>query len=224
MGTKEIPSPYMWSYQPQSGHAAGASQDYSTRLNWLSAGPGMINQVNAINRTRNDILLRQAMLTETPRPVRNPPIWPASHLAQPTPRQMTLELPRDTRAEVNMTNYGLQLAGGGVGDLPLLCINDGLCGSGLQLSSERPTASRLRPDGIFQLAGGGRSSFTPNEAFLTLQATSSQPRSGGVGSAQFVAEFVPSVYTNPFSGPPGTYPDQFISNYDIVSDTVRGYD
>ena len=78
--SKDIPTPYVWTYQPQLGQAAGASQDYSTRMNWLSAGPSMIDQVNQIRVERNNILLRQAAATETPRLVRNPPNWPARYL------------------------------------------------------------------------------------------------------------------------------------------------
>lgn len=84
--------------------------------------------------------------------------------------------------------------------------------------------SWLRPDGVFQLGGGGRSSFNPTQAYLTLQQGSSVPRSGGIGAVQFVQEFVPQVYFNPFSGPPDTFPDQFIPNYDIVTNSVDGYD
>lgn len=65
--SKEIPTPYMWSYQPQMGLAAGASQDYSTRMNWLSAGPSMISRVNGVRSHRNQILLEQAAVTSTPR-------------------------------------------------------------------------------------------------------------------------------------------------------------
>lgn len=225
--SKDVPTPYMWSYQPQSGHAAGAAQDYSTRINWLSAGPSMINQVNNIRRRQNEVLLRQALTFETPRLVRNPPFWPAEHLIQQAPRQLTFELPRNTALEIGLTNHGLQLAGGGVEEIPPIPINEGpTAGAGIRsfAPSERVTASHLRPDGVFQLGGGGRSSFNPVQAFLTLQSASTTPRSGGVGSRQFVQEFTPSVYINPFSGPPGTYPDEFIPNYDIVSDSVAGYD
>ena len=224
MNGKDIPTPYMWSYQPQSGRAAGASQDYSSRMNWMSAGPSMINHVRDINQNRNDILMTQALMTETPRLVRNPPVWPSDQLFQQMPRQVIFEIPRDNVRELYLSNCGLQLAGGGVGEHLPYCINNGLCGSGIQLSSNGPTASQLRADGQFQLAGGSRSSFSPQEAYLTLQDRPSRPRSGGLGAVQFVAEFVPSIYPHPFSGPPGSYPDEFISNYDIVSDSVRGYD
>ncbi|RDT70894.1 hypothetical protein DW287_08920 [Haemophilus influenzae] len=98
-------------------------------------------------------------------------------------------------------------------------------GRGIQLNDESVTASLgLRPDGTFQIAGAGRSSFTPRQAYLTLQSSSSAPRSGGIGTLQFVQEFVPSVYFNPFSGSPGRYPDQFIPNFDAARDSVDGYD
>lgn len=221
--SKDIPTPYVWTYQPQLGQAAGASQDYSTRMNWLSAGPSMIDQVNQIRVERNNILLRQAAATETPRLVRNPPNWPARYLYQPMGAPQTVELPRNELLETVMTNSGMQLAGGGRSTCGIKGAH--LSGSGIQLNGELPSASWLRPDGVFQLAGGSRSSFSPGvSTLLRLEPSSSLPRSGGIGSTQFVQEFVPAVYFQPFSGPPGTYPDEFIYNYDIVSDSVDGYD
>ncbi|UZE90093.1 pVIII [Human adenovirus 41] len=232
--SKEIPTPYMWSYQPQMGLAAGASQDYSSRMNWLSAGPHMIGRVNGIRTTRNQILLEQAALTSTPRSQLNPPNWPAAQVYQENPAPTTVLLPRDAEAEVQMTNSGAQLAGGSrhvrfrgrsspysPGPIKRLIIR----GRGIQLNDEVVSSlTGLRPDGVFQLGGAGRSSFTPRQAYLTLQSSSSQPRSGGIGTLQFVEEFVPSVYFNPFSGAPGLYPDDFIPNYDAVSESVDGYD
>lgn len=228
--SKEIPTPYMWAYQPQSGHAAGAAQDYSTQMNWFSAGPSMINQVYSIRDLRNKILTTQAEITETPRALMDPPEWPAAIVAQHAPPPKTVSLPRNYALENMMTNSGIQLAGG-----RRLCpatpcadgINNRLLslgGRGVQLSEDIPSASWIRPDGLFQLGGGSRSSFSPTQAFLTLQQASVAPRSGGIGEVQFVREFVPQVYLNPFSGPPDSFPDQFIPNYDIVTNSVDGYD
>nr|AAC40820.1 hexon-associated structural protein pVIII precursor [Bovine adenovirus 1] len=220
--SKDIPTPYVWTFQPQLG-GCGASQDYSTRMNWLSAGPSMINQVNSVRADRNRILLRQAAVSETPRLVRNPPTWPAQYLFQPIGAPQTFELPRNESLEVAMSNSGMQLAGGGRRTKDIK--PEDIVGRGLELNSDIPSASFLRPDGVFQLAGGSRSSFNPGlSTLLTVQPASSLPRSGGIGEVQFVHEFVPSVYFQPFSGPPGTYPDEFIYNYDIVSDSVDGYD
>lgn len=226
--SKVIPTPYVWTFQPQSGHAAGASQDYSTRMNWLSAGPSMIGKVNGIREFRNQLLMKQAAITETPRLVKNPPTWPASLLPQEWQPPKVIELPRNERLDMSMSNSGAQLAGGG----RVYCSSSAhrgsinretLSGSGIQLSEDHLSARYLRPDGVFQIAGGGLSSYDPTRQFLTLQASSSQPRSGGIGSVQFVHEFVPTVYLNPFSGPPGSYPDAFISNYDVVTNSVDGY-
>ncbi|AAX19414.1 pVIII [Rhesus adenovirus 59] len=232
--SKEIPTPYMWSYQPQMGLAAGAAQDYSSKMNWLSAGPHMISRVNGIRAHRNQILLEQAAITATPRRQLNPPSWPAAQVYQENPRPTTVLLPRDAEAEVLMTNSGVQLAGGSryaryrgraapysPGSIKRVIIR----GRGIQLNDETVSSSTgLRPDGVFQLGGAGRSSFTTRQAYLTLQSSSSQPRSGGIGTLQFVEEFVPSVYFNPFSGSPGRYPDAFIPNFDAVSESVDGYD
>lgn len=168
---KEIPTPYLWSYQPQVGQAAGASQDYSTRINWLSAGPQMINQVNQIRDLRNRILMTQKAITETPRPLMNPPSWPAELLPQEGQPPITFSLPRNELLEIAISNSGAQLAGG--------FRSCGLSGTGVQLNEFVPSASSLRPDGVFQLGGGSRSSFDTTQAFLTLQRASSQPRSGG---------------------------------------------
>lgn len=225
--SKEIPTPYVWTFQPQSGHAAGASQDYSTRINWLSAGQSMISKVNGLRELRNQILTQQAAITETPRVVKNPPNWPAQLLPQMWQAPKVIELPRNESLEFSMTNSGVQLAGGGRvydrGWGQRGCISTApLGGAGIQLTDEL-SASRLRPDGIFQLGGGGLSSFDPTRQFLTLQSSSSIPRTGGIGSVQFTHEFVPTVYLHPFSGPPGTFPDSFISNYDVVTNSVDGY-
>lgn len=232
--SKDIPTPYMWSYQPQMGLAAGAAQDYSSKMNWLSAGPHMIARVNGIRARRNQILLEQAAITATPRSQLNPPSWPAALVYQETPAPTTVLLPRDAQAEVQMTNSGAQLAGGARGGryigrsspyssgaIKRLLIR----GRGIQLNDEAVSSSLgLRPDGVFQLGGAGRSSFTSRQAYLTLQSSSSQPRSGGIGTLQFVEEFTPSVYFNPFSGSPGRYPDAFIPNFDAISESVDGYD
>ncbi|QFF92283.1 protein VIII [Human adenovirus 4] len=226
--SKEIPTPYMWSYQPQMGLAAGAAQDYSTRMNWLSAGPGMISRVNDIRAHRNQILLKQSALTATPRNHLNPRNWPATLVYQEIPQPTTVLLPRDAQAEVQLTNSGVQLAGGAT-----LCRHHPpqgikrlvIRGRGTQLNDEVVSSSLgLRPDGVFQIAGSGTSSFTPRQAVLTLESSSSQPRSGGIGTLQFVEEFTPSVYFNPFSGSPGHYPDEFIPNFDAISESVDGYD
>lgn len=266
--SKVVPTPYMWAFQPQRGAAAGASQDYSTQMNWMSAGPSMINQVRNIRDERNRILMSQALLTETPRPVANPPAWPAHLLPQLGGPPVTLALPRNYPLEQEMTNNGLQIAGGGVSvndksnRAAVLAIRSAatrppltahrtasleravavdelidpdfqvlpapervlLAGAGVQLNEHSFSPPSVRPDGTFQIAGGSRLPLTATRRLLTLQRSSSVPRSGGIGAAQFVNEFVPAVYYNPFSGPPGSFPDQFMPNFDIVSNSVDGYD
>lgn len=221
MGSKEIPTPYVWTQQPQMGTAAGAAQDYSTRMNWLSAGPHMINHVNYLRDTRNQLLMRQAAMTETPRPVMNPRTWPAALIESPVRPPMAVTLPENELAEERMTNDGMQLAGGG------RVSHGAIRGQGLQLNEQLPhyRPFRLRADGLFQLAGGAR--VTPSSLsrrnVLAISTAPSVPRSGGIGSWQFVQEFVPTVYLNPYSGPPDTYPDEFIPDYDVATGSVDGY-
>lgn len=228
--SKEIPTPYVWTFQPQMGAAAGASQDYSTRMNWLSAGNKMIQQVNDIRDARNQILIKQAAITETPRSVMNPRTWPAPLIDNPVRPPMAVALPDNERLERQMVDHGMQLAGGGglFLDVPLPPPTVSVVsGAGLQLNEGLPVPPpyRVRSDGLFQLAGGSRAPpDLSTRHLLALQTSPSVPRSGGIGSWQFVQEFVPSVYLNPYSGYPDTYPHEFISNYDLYSNSVDGYD
>lgn len=259
-GSKVVPSPYVWTPQPQRGTAAGASQDYSTKMNWLSAGPAMVQRVNGLREARNQILMQQALRDETARPVLNPPVWPAAAIQKSPDPPITLTLPRDEALEEEMTDNGAQLAGGlwpgrnrcartlggaGLWTLNRAPLSRGISGGALSLndntlpslvcsrtafggvcSSSSPAPwTAIRPDGTFQLGGTGPPRHPP--AYfenLTLSSQPSQPRAGGIGLDQFVTEFIPSVYLNPFSGGPGTFPDQFQANYDIVSESVAGYD
>lgn len=214
--SKEIPTPYVWTLNPQMGVAAGASQDYGTKMNWLSAGANMIHQVNHIREQRNTLLMKQGAITETPRNVTNPSYWPAAMLMKPHIPPVTVELPRNYQLERVMHNSGMQIAGGSR-------VNH-FNGRGLQLNEKQSTSLKLRPDGIFQLAGGSRSSFNPKVVnYLALQGEPNVPRAGGLGTIQFLQEFVPSIYFNPFSGQPDTYPDEFIFNYDLAKDSVDSY-
>lgn len=282
--SKTVPTPYMWAFQPQVGTAAGASQDYSTQFNWMSAGPRMVNTIRHIRDEQNQILQAQALLTETPRPVANPPSWPAALLPQFLPTPTILEIPENSALEKPMTNGGFQIAGGSVptlfsavqtdaltrrgwkvpgyqrknrnygpikrgsiwsrsfvrgqteptvsaavtnsSPLQVFSENSGFSETGMQISEFSPVprlAGLVRSDGTFQLAGGSTEPLS-HQTLLALSGTSTVPRSGGIGSRQFVKEFVPTVYYNPFSGPPNTFPDQFISNFNVISNSVDGYD
>lgn len=260
-GAKVIPSPYMWTPQPQRGTAAGAAQDYSTRMNWMSAGPGLINRVNQIREARNQILQNEALATETPRAVLNPPVWPAGAIygADKIAPPIHLTLPRNESLEEAMVDDGAQIAGGALLDFApgvyryrhnprrallrntpysppteggVYAARPGIRGGALVLAEhiapdreQRQQRIALRSDGSFQLGGSGVPRYSrPQLQEITLSSRSSVPRSGGIGLNQFVNEFVPTVYLNPFSGPPGTFPDQFQPNYDIVTETVSGYD
>ncbi|QFX65729.1 pVIII [Mastadenovirus porcusquartum] len=216
---KEIPTPYVWSYQPQMGVAAGASQDYSTQINWLSAGPRMAQTVFALRDQRNRVLTAEAH-GQTPRPVVNPASWPAAALSHEPPPPTLLTLPRNEPTEHAMTDAGYQIAGGAA---PWSGVKTGsFCGRGLQLAE--PPTTAIYPSGLFQLAGGSASSFDHQAArTLLLESAPSVPRYGGIGARQFLKEFTPAVYPQPYSGPPNTFPDYFCFNYDSVSNSVDGY-
>lgn len=213
--SKEIPTPYVWTFQPQSGRASGASQDYSTQINWLSAGPRMISQVNNLRDARNGILLRQGAITETPRPLANPSTWPSFAIVQPETPVDIMHLPRDEPMERLVSNYGMQIAGGGAP-------TDQFEGCGYQMP-DFPRQASVRADGIFQLGGGGPAFVPPHRPWLGLTTGQNVPRYGGIGQVQFLQEFPPSVYLYPYAGNPDTFPNQFIRHYDVVSDRVNGY-
>lgn len=155
----------------------------------------------------------------------NPRIWPAPLIDSQVHPPVAVALPDNEFLERRMVDRGMQLAGGGhLRDVPMAPPTAGM---GLQLNEALPLPSpyRLRPDGLFQLAGGSRAPpDLSTRHLLALQTSPSVPRSGGIGSWQFVQEFVPSVYLNPYSGHPDTYPNEFISNYDLYTESVDGYD
>lgn len=213
------PSPYMWSFQPQRGTAAGASQDYSTRLNWLSAGPELRQKVLQVNEARNAILMKQQETVPTPRAEPNPPFWPASLIFQPRPTAIALHPPHPNTFDPTVTRHGAQLAGGAW--LPYKKEHPVRYQAPIQLAEEEPSGS---PNAFalaheVQLAGG-----SAHASMGSMSGAPRVPRSGGIGSWQFSQEFPPTVYLNPYSGPPSAFPHQFLSNYDSVSHEVNGYD
>ncbi|ACJ14523.1 pVIII [Murine adenovirus 3] len=215
------PSPYMWTFQPQRGTAAGASQDYSTRLNWLSAGPSLRGKVIEVNQARNSILLNQQEAVPTPRRDINPPSWPASLIFHPRPKPIAVLPAHPDSFDPNVTLEGAQLAGGAW--VRYKSGNEVRYTAPIQLAEEptsrTPTAYALAQE--LQLAGGATA--TP-PLMGELAGAPRVPRSGGIGSWQFTQEFPPTVYLNPYSGAPDTFPHQFLSNYDSVSQSVNGYD
>lgn len=204
---QKVPSPYIWTYQPQFGTAAGASQDYGTKFNWLHAGNSMIQHVFDLRNNRNDILQKQAALTQTARPLMNPPHWPAELITQPTSTDNIVCL-REKNMFQRIPDNGMQFAGGAIK------------GQGMQLNDEQ---FHFKPnsysnDALFQLAGGCAS----KNCFI-LDNAPRIARSGGIGSKQFIEEFVPSVILEPFAGPSYTFPYETIYHYDVISDSVDDY-
>lgn len=177
----------------------------------------MIGRVNNIRDARNAILLKQAAITETPRMLPNPPLWKSENIYDMPAEPIIARLPRNPVLENFASNNGLQLAGGGAGQQ--------------QRDFEFPAEDfdywpnqSVRSDGLFQLGGGGDTQYpSPYHALLLSQGSSTLPREGGIGTTQFLSEFQPTVYLNPFSGAPSHYPHQFIFNYDVVDDRIDGY-
>ncbi|AAA42432.1 pVIII [Murine mastadenovirus A] len=212
------PSPYVWTFQPQRGTAAGASQDYSTRINWLSAGPELRGKVVQLNEARNAILMKEQESVPTPRAEANPSFWPAALIFQPRPQAIPVHPAHPDTFDAALTSNGAQLAGGA-----WINYKNGSVRyeAPLQLAEEQ-VGGPLNAFAIkhqLQLAGGALSA-----SMSEMSGAPRIPRSGGIGSWQFSREFPPTVYLNPFSGSPDTFPHQFLSNYDSFSHTVDGYD
>ena len=108
-------TPYLWNYEPQSGHVSGATQDYGAVINWLSADPRMFARVRNVNNTRNFLDKYRANVTRHDFAA-NFNNWPAE---QVTHRKSLPYVPaNDTSQSYNVINDfmstadGAQIAGG----------------------------------------------------------------------------------------------------------------
>ncbi|QIZ64168.1 pVIII [Guinea pig adenovirus 1] len=219
--SKEIPTPYVWLYEPQRGRARGASQDYSTRAYWMSAGPAMISRLNAVRLARNGLLLQQAAITETPRAVLNPPEWPPALLRQQPQR---VNIP----TQFSHATFPTAIVGSGMSPPPPKRRRRG------RDADARRSRQRRVSNAIYTTVAGARPQSSEaaaaalaavdRSAELLRRATfPSAPRSGGLGAQRFVEEFVPEVYLNPFAGEPSNFPLEFIPQYDVQTGTVHDY-
>nr|WRQ19822.1 MAG: pVIII protein [unidentified adenovirus] len=200
-------TPYVWSYQPQLGSAAGASQDYSTRVNWLAGGLDTYRKIQHLNAIQNAILNKQKLLSETVRPVRNPLIWPAANIILDAPTPSIVKLSRDESAEREITASGAQLTGGS-----------------LQLNDHLPKKrNKFLPEGTEQLTGGGiEDVFLPQETTVIFSGASSSPYKGGIGWRQFLNEFVPFAEAYPFLTSTA-FPHDLASNFNTYKNRYDDY-
>lgn len=209
-------TPYIWSYQPQTGTAAGATQDYGAVINWLQANPQMYKRIqdvnyrrNAIDKSRDHIGNRMSLYFNK---------WPAEDVLQPrgTPYVPAADPSINQQSVTDFVNTaeGSQLAGGPGNPLQTFDLK----GHGNNALTSYPMTiytnllSRRHPGQMLQ---GGHVGTVPNQHFL-LYEEASVPRSGGLNPMQFTQEFPPVVYEHPFSENLAYFPKEFSRLFDPV--------
>ncbi|ABA47244.1 pVIII [Snake adenovirus 1] len=107
-------TPYIWQYQPETGTAAGARQNYGAVINWLSSDNNMYHRVQEVNRQRNKIddFREQTVRADMAHSFND---WKPQQLSQPAstaylPAPNPIAGPR-TIPDVIFTAEGEQLAG-----------------------------------------------------------------------------------------------------------------
>lgn len=238
-------TPYVWTYQPETGMTAGAQQDYGGVINWLCADPYMCERIRKVNQTRNDMARLEASNRVVPEGefnawLQRPPIFgpPSGKLEKRRVRSFI-----DTVA----TSEGVQLSGAGykLGDgrryrkltrdahpFPInwQVFENGrwqpvpLNGGSANALSSYPTIRRrrdymenyLHPHGL-QLQGG-MAPTQSNSHELRWEGPSVDLRSG-LTPLSFARAFPPLVYENPFSSlNPLEFPKEFSTLYDPERD------
>lgn len=229
-------TPYIWRYQPETGNAAGARQDYGSVINWLGSDPRMYSRVQAINQQRNDIINQDTTVNRIGFS-HNFNNWPSHELYQPMassyiPATRT-DISPHTVSDFVATAEGVQLAGAGyqLGDgrkyrkltrdaLPFprnwQVFEDGewknITGGSANATSSYPQLVYEVPKILKysrpgqQLQGSG---FRKSNNLHLLSEESRRPRYGGMTPLQFSREFSPVTYNNPFDGSVLKFPKEF---------------
>ncbi|URN46038.1 pVIII [Bovine adenovirus 7] len=191
-------TPYIWRYQPETGYTAGAHQNYSAVINWLQANPQMVARIKQVNLVRNDLDKLQANITrqDISANVNN---WPAKDLYQPLKAPYIPASPNmaTTINDFEATRQGIQLSG-----------NQPLKGTGSNALSSYPDIPDILKYSRVGQQLQGYGTFSKDNIHLFYEG-SRQPRKGGLSPVQFINEFPPVVYQNPFSGPLRTFPKEF---------------
>ncbi|AAK13181.1 pVIII [Bovine atadenovirus D] len=196
-------TPYIWKYQPETGHTAGAHQDYGSVINWLQSNPQMFNRIRDINLQRNNIDQTQGLMTrdDLHSNINN---WPASQVLQ---RQGFPYVPAKMNLEASKQDFidsarGIQLSGP----------NPVFTGTGSNNLTSYPMLTENIPPLMLyhrpgqQLQGMGTIS---KENFHLLEEVSRVPRSGGLTPTEFLTQFPPIVYRHPFSSSLIYFPKEF---------------
>lgn len=107
------PTPYLWQYQPQTGTAAGARQDYGSVTNWFASDNSMYHRVQQTNRNRN-LIDEMNETTVDPYYAASFNNWDSSRLTQPAGSRyaaMTQRPDLYTSWDRGATSDGAQLSG-----------------------------------------------------------------------------------------------------------------
>nr|ABM88372.1 pVIII protein [Duck adenovirus 1] len=225
-------TPYLWRYQPETGTAAGARQDYGAVINWFNSGPDLYRRIRDVNISRNNVEQTRA-LARTPLSG-NFNRWTAAQLTHPPGTRYRPYFPVDSikgARERVATQQGQILAGAGYDlhdgrqyrkitrdALPFphnWQVKDGsrwlnLGGKGANSLTTYPVIADVPPIMRYgrpgqQLQGSGF--HRPSPALLTEGAR--VPRSHGMTVRQFVHEFPPVVFNHPFSEDITYFPKEF---------------
>ncbi|ASU50483.1 pVIII [Odocoileus adenovirus 1] len=209
-------TPYIWKYQPETGFTAGAHQDYGAVINWFQANPQMFARIQEVNANRNDIDQTRAFLTRTDIAA-NINNWPSTQLKQ---RKSSLYIPAKLKEEITNLDFlstanGIQLSG----PYPTFK-QEILVGTGSNDLTSYPMISASTPNILkYQRPGQqlqGTGVFPSNKSLIT--ETSRLPRSGGLSPEQFISEFPPIVYNQPFSESLLFFPKEFNPLFDPFED------
>lgn len=197
-------TPYIWKYQPETGYTAGAHQDYGSVINWLNSNPQMFTRIRDVNLQRNNIDKTRGLVTRNDihSNINN---WSASQLLQ---RQGSPYVPASLNLEASKQDFidsahGMQLSGPKPIDFK---------GTGSNNLSAYPMVSGNIPPLMLyhrpgqQLQGMGTTSA---ENFHLMEEVSRLPRSGGLTPTEFLTEFPPIVYNDPFSKSLLYFPKEF---------------
>nr|WMQ77655.1 pVIII [Zoothera dauma adenovirus] len=239
-------TPYIWHYSPETGHTAGASQDYGAVINWISAGPQMYERIRNVNVMRNS--LDSSLAPYRDNIDHNINDWTAADLDQaPGVPYVPAKLNNiDNYKDFMSTANGMQLSGSGLGPpddgrqyrkltrdaLPFpynwQVFDNGrwvnIEGQGTNALSSYPNLqyshliSYRRPGQ--QLQGSGFP-LSNDQAYRLLHEQPTLPRSGGMTPRQFIQQFPPIVYKKPFSENEMYFPKEFSPLFDPNKDYRR---
>ncbi|AIZ35778.1 pVIII [Psittacine adenovirus 3] len=231
-------TPYLWTYQPQTGYPAGARQDYGSVPCWFNSAPDLYHRIMALNEERNLLDVGRSSAR-------------AFQVSAAAPASSYLPAKDPSLADSVITDkvktwQGEQLAGGSyrLGDgrqyrklsrdsSPFphnwQVYEDGswktISGGSCNALSSYPRAvyadleTYSRPGQQIQAPLTGRGKRLDSVHLLTEEAT--VPRQEGLTPLQFLSQFPPVVYSEPFSGNLAYFPKEFSPLFEPSKDPRR---